>query len=402
MGSHKGTRSEFDWAREDCDIWVFNEAPKNDWCVRADAVFQMHIPEVWRSPNNRNDANHYEWLKSGDTPTIYMMDKYDDVPKAIKYPLDEVREMVGNFNEDYYTSSVAYAIALGIYKKYKRIEIYGVEMETQTEYYFQRGGVCFWTGIAVGRGIEIDSHMEIFRHEPMYGYEGNINVPVSYHERRISEQDKGIREAEEQFNDFRKEVDTAIAEFIVGLKDPAGVRNKVMNMSTLASQFGMHVGITKEHQRYIKKIEENEAAAGGSLIVRQEYEQMMNVYNKAHAEKAASVQALAGQMQQIFAEAVDELNTVRRRTKMTKFTLIMNKFVDTSNQVGVFHGCRTENQKLLVEHDKMVRALGGSQSADILAGDNGSEPDGVLEVEEQHTEPLVDHDLAIQFGEGAQ
>jgi len=63
VGSHPVSRAWFDFTRKDCDVWVFNEAPKNDWCGRYDAVFQMHSPVIWRSEQNRNDPEHYQWLK---------------------------------------------------------------------------------------------------------------------------------------------------------------------------------------------------------------------------------------------------------------------------------------------------------------------------------------------------
>ena len=82
VGSHPRTRSAFDFTRTDCDVWIFNEAlaDPSGWCKRADAVFQMHNPAIWRSPLNRNDPKHYNWLKSGDTPEVIMQEYYEDVP----------------------------------------------------------------------------------------------------------------------------------------------------------------------------------------------------------------------------------------------------------------------------------------------------------------------------------
>jgi hypothetical protein len=122
MGSHPRTRGDFDWSRDDCDILVFNEAMKQAWVKRADYVMQMHLPVIFRNPGNRNDANHYEWLKSGNTPIIWMQEEYEDVPRSKKYPIDEVCKL----GRKYLTSSAAYAIALGIQQGYDKIEIYGV------------------------------------------------------------------------------------------------------------------------------------------------------------------------------------------------------------------------------------------------------------------------------------
>jgi len=69
LGSHPGTRQDFDWGRvKDVDVWAFNEAvSRGEWVQFASAVFQMHIPAIWRNPTNRNDNKHADWL-AGATP----------------------------------------------------------------------------------------------------------------------------------------------------------------------------------------------------------------------------------------------------------------------------------------------------------------------------------------------
>src|SRR3990167_7232060 len=91
MGSHPNGLKTFNWNRRDCDIWLFNEAPtakkENGELLypHSDAFFQLHHEAIWKSPKNRSDEKHYEWLKKGDTPTAYMQEKYKDVPKSVKY-----------------------------------------------------------------------------------------------------------------------------------------------------------------------------------------------------------------------------------------------------------------------------------------------------------------------------
>ena len=170
VGSHPRTRANFDFSRTDCDIWTFNESlgnPNDAWCLRADAVFQMHKPVIWRSKANRSHAGHYEWLQGHNTPTIFMQDAYADVPKSECYPLEDVLALTPSFR--YLTSSVAYAIALAVLKGYKRIEIYGAEMETGTEYGHQRQGMAFWIGLAIGKGIEVEHISPTFWYAPLYG-----------------------------------------------------------------------------------------------------------------------------------------------------------------------------------------------------------------------------------------
>ena len=73
IGSHTRTREAFDFNRTDADVWLFNEAysnKENVWAKRADAVFQLHDPIIWKNPKNRNDPKHYDWLKSTLTTVI--------------------------------------------------------------------------------------------------------------------------------------------------------------------------------------------------------------------------------------------------------------------------------------------------------------------------------------------
>ena len=97
MGSHPGTRAEYDWSRTDADVWVFNEAVLNDLGKnhgfaqpdKVAAVFQLHKPVIWKNPKNRNDGNHYQWLQETDIP-VFMQEEYPEIKSSVKYPLDEI------------------------------------------------------------------------------------------------------------------------------------------------------------------------------------------------------------------------------------------------------------------------------------------------------------------------
>lgn len=67
------------------------------------------------------------------------------------YPLNQIIDF---FGIDYFSNTVDYAIALSIYEKYDEIDIHGVTMEQGGEYAYQKPGVEFWIGQALGRGIK--------------------------------------------------------------------------------------------------------------------------------------------------------------------------------------------------------------------------------------------------------
>ena len=70
------------------------------------------------------------------------------------YPLQEVIEF---FGDDYFSNTIDYMIALAIYKGATEIDIYGVNM-LGDQYLFEKPGVEYWRGQAMGRGIKVTVH----------------------------------------------------------------------------------------------------------------------------------------------------------------------------------------------------------------------------------------------------
>uniref|UniRef100_A0A6M3J494 Uncharacterized protein n=1 Tax=viral metagenome TaxID=1070528 RepID=A0A6M3J494_9ZZZZ len=71
------------------------------------------------------------------------------------YPLNDVIEF---FDTDYFSNTVDYSIALALIEGYDEIHLYGVNMEVGSEYIFEKAGVEFWIGMALGRGIKVIVH----------------------------------------------------------------------------------------------------------------------------------------------------------------------------------------------------------------------------------------------------
>ena len=201
IGTNPETRTCVNWD-EEADYWVFNEVaglaekkPVMDygpyWCKRVTASFQMHAPVFWRANNNLNDMDHYQWLREHRGHPIYMQKHYPDVPESVEYPLEEITQaLLSGFRRtdekiiQFFTSTPVFALALAIYQGYKTIQFAGIEMgrgtttkSTDSEYARQSEGIAFWTGMAVGRGIEVILPKEgyIYR-DKMYGYSGEIMI----------------------------------------------------------------------------------------------------------------------------------------------------------------------------------------------------------------------------------
>ncbi len=73
------------------------------------------------------------------------------IPNAVPFP---VRDLTARFGT-YFTNTVTWEICFAIMLGFKEIQIYGVDMAVDTEYYFQRPSVEWAIGLAMGLGIKV-------------------------------------------------------------------------------------------------------------------------------------------------------------------------------------------------------------------------------------------------------
>ena len=361
MGSHPRTRNEFDWTRTDCDIVVFNEACKMDWVKRADYVTQMHLPVIWRNPGNRNDPKHYEWLKSGNTPVVLMQEKYDDVPNSRRYPLEEVLKI----GRRYLTSSAAYSIAFGIVEGYQRIEIYGVEMETNTEYQHQRPGVAYWIGLAEGMGIEVDFHGNLLDC-PLYGYEGDVKFAYEFFDQRLAEISVPLQQAFNTYNDACEKSNDLVIEYLNAKTSGNELVSLLQKQSELGSQYGVQRGAEQEIKRYKDKADVQKQATGDFLFSRQEFEFCAATFIKDRDLAIVKATELGKQCQASFDMVKNTQNKAKRKNRMDQFVSLVGAYVQESIKVGMFDGAAKENKYLMSKLDELVRMAGGENSREVL------------------------------------
>lgn len=361
MGSHPRTRGEFDWSRDDCDIVVFNEAMKMDWVKRADYVTQMHLPVIWRNPGNRNDPNHYNWLKSGNTPIILMHEAYEDVPNAMRYPIEEVLKL----GHRYLTSSAAYSIAFGIVQGYQKIEVYGVEMETNTEYEHQRPGVTYWVGLAEGSGVQVEFHGNLLTC-PLYGYEGDVKFPYSFFDKRIKEIEIPMKEAFETYNKVCIESNVLFENFVKTGQGHKELINLLQKQSELGAMFGLQRGAQQEIIRYKKKADVQIEATGDYLFSRQEFEFSAATFTKDKEASILMATDLGRKCEQQFKVVMGTTNAAKRKNRMKQFSDVVAKYIEESIKVGLFDGAYKENRLLMAKLDELVRMAGGEASKEIM------------------------------------
>ena len=140
---------------------------------------------------------------------IYVSKKWLDVPNTVEYPIEEIKSKFPH----YFMDSMAYMFALAIHEGFARIEIYGIDfryynelgeliwrpeagrpwkefmkdhpdwnyeefMKQQHNWLDETHCGAFWTGLAIGKGIEVvipkrsNLAKPIFPGDPnLYGYE---------------------------------------------------------------------------------------------------------------------------------------------------------------------------------------------------------------------------------------
>lgn len=366
MGSHPRTRAEFDFNRDDCDIWVFNEAISNHTFPRADAVFQMHEEAIWRNPGNRNDPKHAEWLKTQTETVVYMQEQYADVPAAVRFPLAEIIE---RFHISYFTSSVAYAIALACFHGYKRIEIYGVEMETNTEYQYQRDGVTLWIGVALGMDIEVDLHIGILKDQPLYGYEGEVVIDYHRFEERITELLPSIEQASREHITAKLAADNLLRQFTEDASREAEEKlfASVSSLAAKTEKLGMLDGAKQENERYKKKADDMRTASGEFLFSRQEFESAAKILSdKAEQANTAfiSLGTTLGHVHDSIKRTAK--GSPKRLALMGEYEKILIMYLKAKNQQAIYRGAAQENFVYMAWLDKHIRAAGGAKSEAVL------------------------------------
>jgi protein-tyrosine-phosphatase len=144
------------------EIWTVNHAFVMDFAIpRMDRVFELHKYGWFLRKGQHVLTKYRAWLRRQHPFPIYMQKVYKSFPASVRYPFEEVNDYVfskllrGNERNLYYTSSFSYMLALAIYEKVKRVEIYGIDMLNDTEWQYQKPSGELMIGVALGHGIEV-------------------------------------------------------------------------------------------------------------------------------------------------------------------------------------------------------------------------------------------------------
>lgn len=378
MGSHPKGQKFFDWSRTDCDIWLFNEAPHAKKpngelkYPKADAFFQMHHEAIWKNPKNRSDEDHYLWLTSGKTPTAYMQKAYSEIPKSIRYPIEDalslvknVRMVVGGKEKDftYFTCSPDFALALVAHmwkrnKRYKRVEVHGIELETESEHQYQRTSFGFWTGYLAALGVHLVLYSSIFD-GPMYGYEGDVAISVEDFEKRIADLSKELGDDKDRYNEDA----TVFLGNLSGLlrKDiSASVEKELNELTKRGESAGILNGKIKESQRYLEKARAMEDAAGASVFSLGEFDGSRITFNKQYLQVRAEAIDLHAHIGPLLKRLlILKKGSQKRQRALDEFGNMVAGLMNKNMLLFHIVGTIQENQYYINSLKLSIRAAGG-------------------------------------------
>ena len=135
------------WFDPEFEIWGMNQGHLNH-PRRADRWFEMHLPEA--TPDAR-DPDYLTWINQLTIP-VYMIQCYDDYPTSVRYPIEDAIHLAGR---DYFTSSVAFMLALAALDGMTEVHLYGINLAIGDEYFYEKPCAEWWIGKLEGMGIKV-------------------------------------------------------------------------------------------------------------------------------------------------------------------------------------------------------------------------------------------------------
>ena len=166
VGFATSTRHLVPYDDAEWEVWGLNQLYR--FMPRADRWFDIHV--------NWNEyvvegTDHLGWIAKAQIP-VYMNEIHPPFahhPFIVQYPVDAIIAR----HVDYFTSTIAFELALAIVEGFKEIALYGVDLIVGQEYEHQRQCCEFWIGVAHGLGIKvrIPPQSALMKQTHRYGYQ---------------------------------------------------------------------------------------------------------------------------------------------------------------------------------------------------------------------------------------
>ena len=351
VGTHPRTRDQAPFDDPDYEIWVFNEAPQQDWVRRWDACFQLHKREVYTSENNFVRRDHWQWLQQSHGKPIYLQDFDPLVPDGVKYPLDEIIETVPGADYRWFKSSPAYALALALYVGYTTIALYGLDMSSNTEYGYQLPNFQYWIGVAKGAGVTVKNYSnEQYFTGTLYAYEGEVQIPRQLFDDRVILLERQVKHAKWELEKAVNRYTEAVTE---GKAEKAGeLITRVEDMQLALAELEACLEISR---RYSQR---------DDLIPRQEFERRAAEGQRDAEAARIDMWVHRGEMQYVW-NIWRQTGAEQARLQFIEFA---NRRLQSAAECGRYTGLMHENQGYMVKYDELIEAAGGMRTVKALEG----------------------------------
>lgn len=179
-------------------IWGLNQL--NRHIDRGDAWIDIH--HDFAAPDKVVEGTDFAaWLKTAQIP-VFMAKREPDIPMSVRYPIEAIVEKYG---VDYFTSTISYMIAYGIWAGFKTIGIWGVDLIVGKEYFYQKPCAEFWIGVGSGAGVDfkIPDASALLRSKYRYGYQDEPDSLI-----RLSEMNDRVAKMDKRKDELLKELQT--------------------------------------------------------------------------------------------------------------------------------------------------------------------------------------------------
>ena len=149
------------------EIWGLNQLYRH--IPRADRWFDIHANY---DEHVVEGTDHCAWIRNAPIP-VYMNAVHPHYPSSVRFPIEATMDYFGQGGRlDYYTSTVAYMLALAIMEEFEVIGVYGIDLIAKQEYMDQKPCTEFYLGWAMAKGVrlEIPPESALMKQHFRYGY----------------------------------------------------------------------------------------------------------------------------------------------------------------------------------------------------------------------------------------
>ncbi len=149
LGAHPSSRLDAPFGDTDWEIWACSSRNMGQ-LPRHDLWFELHEP--------LGHEKYVAWLGRQPHVMVRTARGREWLPHAAVYPEAAMRKRFGPF---FFTSSVAYMLALALSREPARIGMWGVEMVQGHEYQYQRPGCHYFIQRARDMGVEVTASRSV-------------------------------------------------------------------------------------------------------------------------------------------------------------------------------------------------------------------------------------------------